>query len=133
EAVQESNGEFRLLQPVVIRGLAEGRDRECEQHNQAAKAKRRALGEWLDQQPASPASDMEAVHEGGESLEVFAQPAGGMEYRRIENRVEVEQGSLELDQEIRAGAVRQARFLRAFGPFGHTLVPPRPNCGRRLS
>ena len=37
-AVEESDREFGFLQPIVVRGLAERRDREREHHYQAAGA-----------------------------------------------------------------------------------------------
>ena len=67
-AVEESDGEFGFLQPIVVRGLAEGRDREREHHHQAAGAERERLRQRLDEIPTPPARDMEAVHEYREAL-----------------------------------------------------------------
>ena len=58
-AVEEGDGELGFLQPVVVGGLAERRDRERQHQHQAAGAERRHLRERLDQQPAPPAGDVE--------------------------------------------------------------------------
>src|SRR5436190_2692218 len=50
---------------------------------------------------------MEAIHEGGEALIVFAQPARRMEHRGVEARVEVEQEPPELRFELLAVEVAQ--------------------------
>ena len=119
EAVEEGDGEFRLLQPVVVGGLAEGRDRERQHHDQAAEAERRAFRQRLDDGPAAPAGDVEAVHEGGEALVVLAQPARRMEDRRIQTRVEVKQEALELRLPSRWNDLAHSwsgRFVGAHAP-----------------
>src|SRR5262249_54142673 len=115
EAVEEGDGEFRLLQPVIVRSLAERRDGEREQHDQAAKSHRGGFRERLDQQPAAPAGDLEPGPECREALEVLAQPARGMKYRRIQNGVEFKQQTLELDHEVLAERVAQAKLSGALG------------------
>ena len=64
--------------------------------DQAAGAERRALRQRLDERPAPPAGDVEAVHEGGEALVEFARPRAGLEHGGIDARVEIEQEALEL-------------------------------------
>src|SRR5262249_11546486 len=52
---------------------------------------RRALRERLDEHPAPPAGDVEAVHEHGEALPKLAQPAPALEQEVVEAGVEIEQ------------------------------------------
>ena len=73
-AVEEGDRELGFLQPVVVGGLAEGRDRERQHQDQPAGAERQPLRDRLDQVPAPPAGDVEAVHEGGEALVKLAPP-----------------------------------------------------------
>src|SRR5262249_54709399 len=93
-AVEKGDRELRLLQPIVVRGLAERRNRQRQHQQKAAGAERRPLGHDLYAEP-TPARDMEAVHIGRIALVEFAQPYPGAKYRRIEPRVEVEQEALE--------------------------------------
>jgi hypothetical protein len=92
-AVEEGDGELGFLEPVLVRGVAERRDRERQQHHEAAGAQRRPLGKDFDRD-APPASDVEPVHEGREALVVFPRPGPGAEHRRIDARIEVEQEAL---------------------------------------
>ena len=63
EAIEEGDRELGLLQPIVIRGFAERRDRERQHHHHPAKTEGRAFRQRLDHRPAPPAGDMEPVHE----------------------------------------------------------------------
>ena len=76
-AVEEGDGEFRLLEPLVVRGLAERRDGERQHEHEAAGAKRRP-SENISTRPPAPAGDVEAVHEGGEALVELARPGLGL-------------------------------------------------------
>ena len=95
-AVEERHRELGLLQPVVVGGLAERRQRERQQHDHAAGAHRGALRQGLDEHPAPPAADVEAVHEHGEPLPDLARPAPGLEQGVVEARVEIQQEPPEL-------------------------------------
>ena len=108
-AVEEGDGELGLLQPVVVGGFAEGRDRERQHQTQPADAERRAFRERLDQHPAPPAGDVEAVHEGGEALVVLAQPARrrGRRPNRAASRSS-SSAALELRLQVLAERVAQA-------------------------
>jgi len=57
-AIQEGDRELGFLQPILVRGLAKGRNREGQQQHEAAAAQRGHFREWLDEQPAPPAGDM---------------------------------------------------------------------------
>ena len=70
--------------------------RERQHQDEAAGAERRHLRQRLDQQPAPPAGDVEAVHEGGEALVELAHPLAAVEHREVDARIDVEQEPLEL-------------------------------------
>ncbi|MFK4497445.1 hypothetical protein ABIF86_001736 [Bradyrhizobium japonicum] len=89
-AVEERHRQVGLLQPVLVRGLAEGGDGEGEHHDQAPEAQCRGLRQRLDEHPAFPAADIEAVHEGRVALVELADALGGGEQRGIDARVEVQ-------------------------------------------
>ena len=56
-AVEEGDGELGLLQPVLVGGFAERRDRERQHDDQPAEAERGAFGQRLDQaQRCQPAT-----------------------------------------------------------------------------
>ncbi|CEG08486.1 hypothetical protein BN961_01902 [Afipia felis] len=89
-AVEEGDREVRLLQPVLVGGLAEGGDGEREHQNAAGQANRRHLRQRFDEHPALPAADIEAVHERRIALIEFAQATARGEQRGIETRIEVQ-------------------------------------------
>ena len=95
-AVEKGDGEFGFLQPVVVGGVAERRNRERQHQHQPAGPQRRRLRERLDQQPAPPAGDVEAVHEGGVALVEFARPFPALEHRGIDAGVDIQHQPLEL-------------------------------------
>ena len=95
-AVEEGDRELGLLQPVVVGGLAERGQRERQHHDEAAGAEGGGLRQRLDEHPAPPAADVEAVHEHGEPLADLARPAPGLEQEIVEARVEIEQEALQL-------------------------------------
>ena len=110
-AVEEGDGELRFLQPVVVGGLVEGRDRQCQHQDQAAGAQRCDFREEFDGQ-APPPGNMETVHEGGEPLVILPQPGSGMEHRRIQPRIQVEQEPPEPRPPVVRQQIGQGSFLR---------------------
>ena len=110
-AVEEGDGELGLLQPVVVRGLAEGGDGERQHQDGADGAKRRRLrGEFVEHAP--PAGDVEAVHEAGEALVGVAQPGVGAEQAGIDAGVGAEEEVLDFRLPIGRKQVAQgARSL----------------------
>src|SRR5206468_2030171 len=89
-AVEELHREVGFLQPVVIGGFAERGDRQRQHHDQPAEADGGGLRKRLDEDPALPAADIEAVHEGGVALVQFAQALARREQRRIDARVQIQ-------------------------------------------
>src|SRR5262249_37947788 len=94
-AVEEDDREVGLLQPVLVRGLAERRHRQRHRQHEPAEAERGHLGDRLDQEPAAPAGNVEAVHELGEALEQLAAPDRALEQAEVEPRVDVESAALD--------------------------------------
>ncbi len=90
-AIEKLHREFRLLQPVLVLGLVEGRQREREREHQAAGPERRRFGGRFHQHPALPARNMEPVHEGDEALIQLARPAPGLEQPGIDPGIEIEE------------------------------------------
>src|SRR5262245_9604836 len=76
--IEEGDGELGFLQPVVVGGFTKGGDGERQQDNQAAIAEGEAFRQRLDEIPAPPAGDMEAVHEDREALVKLAPPGLGL-------------------------------------------------------
>lgn len=76
-AIQEGHREVGFLQPVLVRGLAEGRYRQRQHQDQAAEPDGGRFRQRLDEDPALPTADIEAVHEGREPLIEFAYPGAG--------------------------------------------------------
>ena len=95
-AVKECHREFGLLQPVVVGGLAEGGQRQRQQHDEAAGAHGGGFRQRLDENPAPPAADVEAVHEHGEPLPDLARPAPGLEDEIVEAGVGIQQEAPQL-------------------------------------
>ena len=89
-AVEERHREVGLLQPVVIGGFAERRDRQRQHQDQPAEADGGGFRQRLDEDPALPAADIEAVHEGGIALVEFAQALARREQRRVDTRIQVQ-------------------------------------------
>ena len=90
-AIEELHREFALLQPVLVRGLVEGRQRQRQRQHQTDRAHGRGLGGGFHQRPALPAADMEPVHEGDEALVQFARPARRLEQPGIDPGVQIEE------------------------------------------
>ena len=82
-AVEERHREIGFLQPVVVGGFAKRRDRERQHQDQPAEADRGGFRQRLDEDPALPAADIEAVHEGGVALVQLAQALARREQRRV--------------------------------------------------
>ena len=95
-AVEERHREIGFLQPVVVGGFAERRHRERQHQDQPAEPDGGGFRQRLDEHPALPAADIEAVHEGRVPLVEFARALAGREQRRIDARVEVQQEVLDL-------------------------------------
>ena len=72
-AVEERHREIGFLQPVVVGGFAKRRHRQRQHQDQAAEADGGGFRQRLDEHPALPAADIEAVHEGRVALIEFAQ------------------------------------------------------------
>ena len=105
-AVEEGDGELGLLQPVLVGGLAERRDRQRQHDDEAAGAHGGGFRQRLDEHPAPPAGDVEAVHDGGEALPRLAKLAPGREQAGIDARVGAQEEAAEL---------RLPLLLRIFG------------------
>ena len=90
-AIEKRDGEVGLLQPVVVGGFAERRYRERQQQDQAGESDRRGFGQRLDENPAFPPADIEAIHEGREALVEFACAGARCEHREVDARIEVQQ------------------------------------------
>src|SRR3974390_3113215 len=88
-AVEEGDGERGGVQPVVVGGDAEGRDRQRQHQQHAAGAKRGRFREQLDQR-APPAGYVEAVHEGGKALVALARLPGAAEQGKVDPGIEPE-------------------------------------------
>ena len=89
-AVEEGDREIGFLQPVVVGGFAERRHGKRKQQNQATQTYGRGFRQRLDEYPALPAADIEAVHEGGVPLVEFAHAFAGREQRGVDARVEIQ-------------------------------------------
>ena len=89
-AVEEGHREIGFLQPVLVGGLAEGRHGQRQHQDQAAEPDGGGFRQRLDEHPAPPAADMEAVHEGGIPLVELAGAFAGREQRRIDARVQIQ-------------------------------------------
>ena len=76
-AIEESHREIGFLQPVVVGGLAKRRHRQRQHQDQAAKPDGGGFRQRFDEDPALPAADIEAVHEGRISLKEFARAFAG--------------------------------------------------------
>ncbi len=109
-AIEEGHRQLGLLQPVVVRGLAEGGDGQRQHDHQADGAERGAFRDELVE-PAPPAGDVEAVHEGGEALVGFAQARGAAEHAEIDPRVQPEQEPLDVGLPVLGKKVAQALLL----------------------
>ena len=89
-AVEEGHREIGFLQPVVVGGFAECRHRQRQHQDQPAEPDGGGFRQRLDEDPALPAADIEAVHEGREPLIEFARALAGREQRRIDARIEIQ-------------------------------------------
>ena len=95
-AVEERHREIGFLQPVVVGGFAERRHRERQHQDQPAEPDGGGFRQRLDEHPALPAADIEAVHEGRVALIEFARALAGGEQRRVDARVEIQHDVLDL-------------------------------------
>ena len=109
-AVEEGHRQLRLLQPVVVGGLVEGRDRERQQQHGAGGAQGGGFRDELVE-PAPPAGDVEAVHEGGKALIGLAQAREAAEQPGIDAGVEAEQQLLDFRLPIGRKKVAQGVSL----------------------
>ena len=90
-AVQKYHRQFGFLQPIIVSGLAKGRDGKRERHQQSPGAQGRQFRQGFHHQPAPPPGDMEAVHEVAEAFERLAQHRAAAEQAEVETRVEVKE------------------------------------------
>ena len=106
-AVEERHREIGFLQPVVVGGFAKRGDRERQHQDQPAEADGGGFRQRLDEDPALPAADIEAVHEGRVALVELAQALARREQRRIRCArpdPEGSSGSSASTAEVRSGA-----------------------------
>src|SRR6516165_9099585 len=89
-AVEEGDSELGLLEPVVILRLVKSGQRKCQHDNQTAHAERHGFGQRFDKIPASPAGDMEPVHELGEAFVKLATPGLCLVKAEVDARIEIE-------------------------------------------
>ena len=89
-AVEKRHREIGFLQPVVVGGLAKCRHRQRQHQHQADEPDGRSLRQRFDEDPAFPAADIEAVHEGREPLIELARALAGGEQRRVDARIEIQ-------------------------------------------
>src|SRR5262249_15150493 len=94
---EEGDGELGFFQPVVVGGFTEGGNGKRQHDHQAAHAQGEALRRRLDEIPAPPAGDMEAVHEDGEALVKLAPPGLGLVQPEVDAGIEIEQEPLQPD------------------------------------
>ena len=90
-AIEERHREIGFLQPVVVGGFAKRRQRQRQHQHQAAEPEGGGFRQRLDEDPALPAADIEAVHEGREALIEFARALAGREQRGVDARIEIQQ------------------------------------------
>ena len=95
-AVEERHREIGFLQPVVVGGFAKRRHRQRQHQDQTAESDGGGFRQRLDEDPALPAADIEAVHEGREALIEFARALAGREQRGVDARIEVQHEMPEL-------------------------------------
>src|SRR5215813_6117681 len=96
-AVEERDGEFGFLQPVIVGGFTEGWDRQRQQDHGAGIAEGETFRERLDEIPAPPAGDMETVHEDREAFVKLASPGLGLVQPKVDAGIEIEQKALQPD------------------------------------
>src|SRR5271166_1987216 len=94
-AVEESDGKLRFFEPVVVRRLAECRNRKREHDHEAARAKRHSFGQRLHEIPAPPACDVESVHELGEAFVKLASPGLGQVQTEVDTRIKIQEEPVE--------------------------------------
>src|SRR5207245_10828003 len=121
-AVEPSDGELGRLSPIVGGGFTERGDRERQQEQQAAVAQREALRQWLDETPAPPARDMEAVHEHGEALVELAPPGLGLIHPEVDARIDIEQEAAQPCLPVHPVVALEGVAQREF-PQGRSISP----------
>ena len=84
-AVEERHREIGFFQPVFIGGFAKRRHRQRQHQDQTAEADGGGFRQRLDEDPALPAADIEAVHEGRVALVEFAR-AGMPDENSVESK-----------------------------------------------
>ena len=89
-AVEEGHRQVGLLQPVLVGGFAEGGHREREQQDQPAEPDGGGFRQRLDEDPALPAADIEAVHEGRVALIELACALARREQGGVDARVQIQ-------------------------------------------
>ena len=90
-AIEERHREIGFLQPVLVGGFAERRLCQRQQEDETAEAQGCSFRQRLDDDPALPMADIEAVHEGGEALIKFPRAGRRGEQGRIDARIEIQQ------------------------------------------
>ena len=115
--IEEGDRQLGFLQPVIVRCFAKRRDRQRQHHHQADGAERGAFGDQLVE-PAPPAGDVEAVHEGREALIGLAQAGEAAENAEIHPRIERQQEPLDPGFPLLGEGVAQGAAARKVPPGG---------------
>jgi hypothetical protein len=89
-AIEERDREIGFLQPVVIGGFAKCRLGQRQHQDQATEPDGGGFRQRLDEHPALPAADIEAVHEGRVAFIEFARAHRRREQRRVDARVQIQ-------------------------------------------
>src|SRR5262249_5310227 len=94
-AVEEGNGELRFLQPVIVGGLAEGRNGKRQHDDDAAGPQGERFGNRLDKVPSPPTGDVEPVHEVGKSFVKLAPPCLDLVESKVDAGIEIERKAVQ--------------------------------------
>ena len=89
-AIEKRHREIGFLQPVFVGGFAKRRNRQRQHQDQTAEPEGGGFRQRFDEDPAFPAADIEAVHEGRVALIELARAHIGREQRGIEARVQIQ-------------------------------------------
>ena len=133
-AVEKRHREIGFLQPVVVGGFAKRRHRQRQHQDQAAEPDGGGFRQRFDEDPALPAADIEAVHEGREPLIEFARALAGGEQRGVDARIEIQHPVPDLLLPVvvvRSGAPGPlVSSQRSRHPAGHRRDVMRECCGK---
>ena len=130
-AIEEGHRQFGFFQPVIVRRFAECRDRQREHHDQADSAEGRPFRhDFIEAAP--PAGDVEAIHEGRETLIGLAQAGGAAEDAEIDPCVQPEQEPLDVGLPVLGKQIAQSCVARKFNAGGlpaRGILADRPTQG----